>query len=574
MLRNLVGAKLRSVKGGLKSTKQGRHRAPLFAALSLLFWWMLFRGSLWLVRRALEIEPVGELLVQKLLAVTFLVFLILLLFSNLVTVFTTFYLADDLQFLMSKPIPPDDLFGARFVESLAQSSWIVLIFGLPIFVAAGVGVGAPWTFYALLVVVLIPFVALPTALATLIALFVTNLLEARRTRDVFLFFGLVAFMLLFAGIRALRPERLLNPESFESIGEMLSLLSAPTSAYLPSDWCLDALVPVLFASGAADGWSLAMLGLTPLALYFIAAWCHRPLYPRGYSKVQEGRHGPSILTRTRDWLLERTRNARSGLEDGLAGLRSRGDRALGALRELVRKDQLVFVRDASQWSQILVVVAIMIIYLVNYKYFEIAADTRLFGDIGLFYFNLAACGFVVVALAGRFLFPAVSLEGRNFWIILQAPVSLEQYLTGKWLGGMAPIVVVGQCLVWLSNLLVAQNWFFCIAASIIVLVLSVGIAAMAVGFGAVYPQFHNPNAAKIASSFGAVIYMILGMFLVLGVLAATFHLTMHYGTLVDGNPLYAPTLPRFLSTSAGLLAPFLAALASIRLGAGALRRNM
>jgi ABC-2 type transport system permease protein len=238
---------------------------------------------------------------------------------------------------------------------------------------------------------------------------------------------------------------------------------------------------------------------------------------------------------------------------------------------MIRKDQLVFLRDASQWSQLLVVAAIMIIYLVNYKYFEIAADQKLFGEVGLFYFNLAACGFVVVALAGRFLFPAVSLEGRNFWIILQAPISLEKYLSGKWIGAMAPVVVIGQFLIWLSNLLVAQNWFFCLAASLIILLISVGIAAMAVGLGAVYPQFHSPNAAKIASSFGAVIYMILGMFVVLGVLAATFRVTMHFGRLFDGQNVYPLTATHYLIAVGGLIFPFGAAAAAIRAGANALR---
>src|SRR5699024_4448038 len=104
---------------------------------------------------------------------------------------------------------------------------------------------APWQYYAFLAAVLLPFVALPTAIATLIALLVTNLLQANRTRDAMLFFGLLVFSSFFLLIRALRPERLLNPESFETIGEMLDLLSAPTSAYLPSDWCMDVVVPAL-----------------------------------------------------------------------------------------------------------------------------------------------------------------------------------------------------------------------------------------------------------------------------------------------------------------------------------------
>ena len=574
MLSRLVGIKLREMRGHLRSEEESSFRAPVFLVLSVIFWAMLYRGSLWIVEQAVGIQPVGDLLVQKLLAITFLVFLALLTFSNIVTVFTTFYLSDDLQFLMSKPIPKDALYTSRFLESLSESSWIVVVFGLPIFIAAGVGVGAPWDYYGMLIAVLIPFVALPTALATLLALAITNMLQATRTRDVLMFSGLIAFVGLFAAIRAYRPERLLNPESFESIGQMLELLSAPTSPYLPSDWCMNILMPVLFDSGPPDYWALGLLYSTPLALYFVAAWCHRPFYERGYSKAREGRHGPSLLTSLRNWIFERTESLRSGLDEGIASLRESGEGAVSDLQQLVRKDQLVFLRDASQWSQLLVVLAIMIIYLVNYKYFQIAANEKLFGEVGLYYFNLAACGFVVVALAGRFLFPAVSLEGKNFWMILQAPISLEKFLTGKWLGAMTPVVVVGQFLIWTSNILVQQNWFHCLMGSLITLVISIGIAAMAVGFGAVYPQFHNPNAAKIASSFGAVIYMILGMFVVLFVLAATFHVTMHYGHLAVGEEGWNIGFAHHAAAIAGLVAPFGVAAATIRLGAHALRRRL
>ncbi|MFP4599877.1 MAG: putative ABC transporter permease subunit [Persicimonas sp.] len=574
MIDKLIGVKLRMVRGGLRSAHNSRHRAPLFVVLSAIFWVMLFRGTLWIVEQAIVIEPVGELLIQKLLSIAFLVFLGLLIFSNIVTAFTTFYLADDLQFLMSKPIPRDSLFSSRFIESLAQSSWIVLLFGTPVFIATGVGVGASWPYYTTLAGVLVPFVALPTALASLIALGVTNTLRANRTRDAMLFFGLVAFSVLFILVRALRPERLLNPDSFESIGEMLSLLSAPTSAYLPSDWCLEVILPTLFSSGNPNWWSFSVLWMTPLALYFIAAWCHRHFYERGYSKAQEGRHGASILQLARDWILKRTSRIRGDLDQNLQKLEDAGGKVISALRVLVDKDQKVFLRDASQWSQLLVVIAIIVIYLVNYKYFEVAADEALFGDVGLFFFNLAACGFVVVALSGRFLFPSVSIEGRSFWLILQAPISLEKFLVGKWLGAMTPVIVVGQLLIWSSNLLVVQNWFLMLVASVLTFLLSLAVAAMAVGLGAVYPQFHNPNAAKIASSFGAVIYMILGMFVVLIVLACTFRTTMHWGAVIDGKDAWPIGGIHYVLTVIGLLLPLGVAAVAIRIGAAALRRRM
>src|SRR5690554_4145009 len=167
------------LRGTLRS-EEGRLRGPFFALLSLMFAAGLFRSGYFIVTQSLMLEPVGELLVQRLLAITLLVFFGLLIFSNIVTSFSSFYLADDLEFLMAQPIPKDDLFTSRYLEAMLQSSWVIILFGVPLFSAIGYGMGAPWTFYPFLVLVLIPFVAIPTGLASIMALLVTNILAANR----------------------------------------------------------------------------------------------------------------------------------------------------------------------------------------------------------------------------------------------------------------------------------------------------------------------------------------------------------------------------------------------------------
>lgn len=534
MIARLLGIKLRAARGALRSDR-GRVRIPTFAALSLIFAVLLYGAGDFIIGRALDIDLVGELLVHKLLSITMLVFFALLLFSNLVTAFSTLYLADDLEFLMSKPIPTDQLYASRFVEVMVQSSWILALFGLPLFLAVGVQLQAPWYYYPLLVGVLLPFVAIPTALATIIALLVTNIIAANRTRDAALFFGLVAFTALFVLIRSFEPERILNPESFDSIGELMRMLTVPTVSYLPNDWVINILTPVVFELDAPVFWSALLLVTTPVALFFIATWLHRPLYFRGYSNAQEGQHGGGVLVVVRNWLVERAQTAGATLEERITGLRNRPGKG-SSLRQLVRKDQRVFTRDASQWSQLLIVVAIIIIYLVNFKHFEVVADETLVGDVGLAFFNLAACAFVVVALCGRFLFPAVSIEGRSFWLVLQAPISLERLLIGKWLGSILPVLGMGLLLIVSSNLLVGISPTMTLLATIQTVLISLVASAMAVSMGAIYPQFHNPNAAKIASSFGAVVYMIITILLTLVLIAMWFRASVYLSGMGDTPP--------------------------------------
>lgn len=573
MLITLIGAKLRTVKGRLRSNQEGSHRAPLFLTISVLFALMLFRSSHWLVTQALELQPIGELLVLKIVSIAFLIFFGILTFSNIVTVCSTLYLADDLDFLMAQPIPSDHLFGSRFIEALVQSSWVIVLFGIPAFAAIGVVMEVHWTYYLMLILVLLPFVAIPTTLATMCVVIITNMLRATRMRDAFMFTGFVAFALLFMSIRLMQPEKMLHRESFEHIGEMIQLLSTPRISLLPSDWAVHVLEPLLFGQKDFDWWSFALLYTTPTALFFISAWMHRFMYMRGYSRVQEGRHGESLLTSLRDWMLHKQRTRGGSIQDHINKLATQPG-SFETLRQLIWKDRRTFTRDASQWSNLLVIFALMTIYLVNYRYFQIISNTKIIGDVGLYYVNLAICGFVIVALSGRFLFPLISIEGRSFWLLLQAPISLERILVGKWLGAMLPVAIVGQVLIWTSNLLVLQHWFYLLFASLFILLLSICVAAIAVGMGAIYPQFHNPNAASIAASFGALIFMVSSIVMILVTLLFTFFLVTHTGHMITGVGMIQMTGRHILFFALALLIPICCAGASIKLGAMSLRKRM
>ena len=61
----------------------------------------------------------------------------LLVFSSTVTSFSTFFAADDLPLLVAAPVPTGRLYLARLVETWVQSSWMMLVFALPMMAAVG-----------------------------------------------------------------------------------------------------------------------------------------------------------------------------------------------------------------------------------------------------------------------------------------------------------------------------------------------------------------------------------------------------------------------------------------------------
>jgi ABC-2 type transport system permease protein len=124
---------------------------------------------------------------------------------------------------------------------------------------------------------------------------------------------------------------------------------------------------------------------------------------------------------------------------------------------------------------------------------------------------LALAGFVLSAVAVRFAFPAVSLEGKAFWILQTAPISLRTLLWSKLWLNLVPLLILGEVLVFLSNLLLQVPLWMMMLSLATVFLMTCGITAISVGVGALYPKFAFDHAAEIPTSFGGVICMIFSI---------------------------------------------------------------
>ena len=143
---------------------------------------------------------------------------------------------------------------------------------------------------------------------------------------------------------------------------------------------------------------------------------HRRLFYLGYSKAQEGAE----------------RKVRRPLR-GPVG------RLLGSLppqkREFLLKDLRLFFRDNTQWSQLILLAVLLMVYLFNIKSLPLHSGERMpFRLVTIISFlNLGLAGFVLAAVAARFIFPGISLEGRQMWLLRSSPLdptrdALEQVL--------------------------------------------------------------------------------------------------------------------------------------------------
>jgi ABC-2 type transport system permease protein len=114
---------------------------------------------------------------------------------------------------------------------------------------------------------------------------------------------------------------------------------------------------------------------------------------------------------------------------------------------------------------------------------------------------------VLAAIAARFIFPAVSLEGRQMWLLRSSPLDLRALLWSKYCVGTVPLLVLALLLTGVTNVLLKASPFMMAVSLTAIFALTLAIGAMALGFGALYPQFETENAAQIPTSFGGLVFM-------------------------------------------------------------------
>jgi ABC-2 type transport system permease protein len=473
---------------GLKTTVLG--------LLGLGFWAFLFGISFKVLTYFRTIEGLGDLLALRLISMVLLTFFSILVFSNIVTSLSTFYLSGELDILHSVPIRIETIFRAKFIETIIDSSWITLIYGLPVFIAYGMVFKAPLLYYLGLLLTIIPFLIIPAGIGILMTMLLVNAFPARRAKDVLVLLSLVFFMILYILLRMLKPEKLVDPDTFPSLVQYLTAMRAPVSPLLPSFWATETLSPLLRRIKGDAVFYLLMLWSTAGASIVIGEWvCSRIYYP-GWSRSQEGKKSPI---------------SRSLLADAFFRFIVLPFR--GKMRAIILKDIKLFFRDTSQWSQLFLIFALMVVYIYSFKLLplERAAMPSFFLQNLISFLNLGMVGFVTASVAVRFVFPAVSLEGAAFWIIRSSPLLLRDFLWAKFWSSLLPLLVLSEILIVLSNTLLKVTPFMMWLGVITVFLMTFGITALGVGLGAVFPRFKHENVAQIPTGFGGIVYMLLTM---------------------------------------------------------------
>jgi len=453
-------------------------------------------------------SELGVILSLKIFQMAWIIMFAMLIFSCMVSSVSTLFLSRDNEIIFAAPVSAAEIYGMRYLTTTFYTSWMMVIFSLPVFGAYGrVFQAGPW-YWPLMLVCVLATALIASGIGMALTVLLVRFFPARQTRDIIFYLSLCFGIFIYIIFRLLRPEDLVNPDKYAQFVEYLSAISQPAGPYVPAAWSAN-LLSLYLLDREIDWLLLALLVAGAPSLFFIGEWAMQRFFLTGFSKSQESFGGFRPFTRPGRY------------RPGKAGW-------------IFRKESKTFLRDSAEWSQLFMIAALVVVYLYSFKALPVERSpmqTEYVTNL-ISFLNVGMTGFIVTSLAGRFVFPAVGAETPAFWLIHSSPLSINRFLLYKFLFYLAPFTLLSLLLVLTSDALLdisGPMWWFSVIASLIICWTVVG---MAVGFGAFYADFKAENRAAALGGMGALLFLFSAMSVVFLIIAGgaspMYHFMRHW----------------------------------------------
>jgi ABC-2 type transport system permease protein len=478
-----------------------RLRLAMILSCSIVFWvglFGLFLGGFEFIGLSDELL---HSIFEYLFSMFFLSISVMLLFSTGIITYTALFHSREGAFLLTTPASTDRIFAYKFAEAVVISSWGFFLLGSPLMAAYGLTIKAPVAFYAMFLIYLVMFVLIAGSLGAIVAIVVANIFPKRQKAVLAL--GVITTLVLVVSlaVRLWRtPGDTLTSDWLGNVQNRLAFCQHPL---WPSRWMSAGLLASARGDWSRSGYYLMVLSAHAALAYLAAAAVARDLYFRGYSRVQGGRSN-------------RRRLGLHALDELLHRLFFFLPRPI---RLLLLKDLRTFRRDPAQWSQFLIFFGLLAFYFLNIPRLGYGVQSPSWRNLVSF-LNLSVTALILSTFTSRFIFPLLSLEGRNFWVLGLLPLGREQILWGKFVFSVGISLMATEGLVFLSDLMLGMSPVMIVLHLGMVAVLCTGLSGISVGLGARFPNLRETDPSKIAVGFGGTLNLLVSLVFIFAVVTA------------------------------------------------------
>ncbi|MEO0206579.1 MAG: hypothetical protein ABIL22_07900, partial [candidate division WOR-3 bacterium] len=290
------------------------------------------------------VEIIGPAIMMRTLEMILFVFFIMLLFSNIISSFSTFYNNQELNFLFSLPVLPTTIYLAKLLENALYASWATFAIAIPLILSYGVSNRAHLIYYPISFISFIIFLIIPATISSLIIFMLVRLFPKLKPRNI-IFISLILILLLVLLYIKIGNPGLLQIFETENERELLLFAANLTTVggiYVPSTWLSNILKHSVQINSSGLFYFLLLL-FSALSLIGITLLFARIIYHKSFLQISE--HTGKKDTR------------KSALANHQAD----------PVRAFLRKDILLFVRDPTQWVQLAIFVILLIVYVFSLR---------------------------------------------------------------------------------------------------------------------------------------------------------------------------------------------------------------
>ncbi|RJP62286.1 MAG: hypothetical protein C4543_02270 [Ignavibacteriales bacterium] len=446
------------------------------------------------VQYLLEELKIGLFLLHEFFSITLFIFFITVNIGNIIVSYSTLYKSAEVTYLFNKPIRPSAIFVIKFFDNFFYSSSTLILILLSILGGYAYYLGLSFVDVSLIFFLnFIPLMLSAAALGIITLLTIVKLSTIVGPRIVL--FGLLILYLtsIFLFFNLVSPVDLVNqvmkyyPNVDLYFGEYLPV----GLHYLPNHWLSESLYWIARDNSIAAGKYFYLQVLSASLLLLLAL----VLGMRWYHKT---------------WFYEIKLRGNKTINDLDRFFSFKNHSKLSSLSEVIfKREHHLFLREPTQMFHMIVLIVLIAVFLSSVSSLVKLGGLNIFLQtviyLSVFIFNT----FMVSTLALRFVFPLISLEGKTFWKIKSAPISVKHFIKLKLTPYFAFILFISTILT------VIVNRLFSIELILIMLVCNLLITATIVmmnfSLGSLFVNYNERNPIRIASSQGASLSFLLNL---------------------------------------------------------------